>query len=376
MDKKMITGRQNFFPLRNIKQKEGKYIKLVNQLDKKSIYNLTWNAFYKELHRLGMKEFLQQYGYAYKKKLQLVIARSNLSLKKITLYDFERNTELGLFALLGNSFFDKVTQQPNFNAKQHKLSTIHYYMYQNSLHFAAISLGFASKQCFLNFFAQTHYMSEYVENRVQDLRVSLQSLHEVDLVTLRKELGYLYDEPLVQNTHFIKYNYTLEELKRALEKESIVILVASLGGGTSFCVNKKLQTLRPVINVSLQELQRRSWETLMENTPILIWKIKLYQLFSGQNALEQATRSRPNDGRVMRTNFGDTTAEIFREHSDSPVYRPRTPYISCTKFQWQFFISQHTQTHSEETDTLLNLHNFSSSSYSTEMTLRANVYQY
>ncbi|MFZ0219283.1 MAG: hypothetical protein WAL30_03655, partial [Candidatus Aquirickettsiella sp.] len=32
-----------------------------------------------------------------------------------------------------------------------------------------------------------------------------------------------------------------------------------------------------------------------------------------------AGRSRPNDSRVMRTNFGDTTAEIFREHSDSPV---------------------------------------------------------
>ena len=30
-----------------------------------------------------------------------------------------------------------------------------------------------------------------------------------------------------------------------------------------------------------------------------------------------AGRSRPNNSRVMRTNFGDTTAEIFREHSDS-----------------------------------------------------------
>ena len=32
-----------------------------------------------------------------------------------------------------------------------------------------------------------------------------------------------------------------------------------------------------------------------------------------------AGRSRPNNSRVMRTNFGDTTAEIFREHSDSLV---------------------------------------------------------
>jgi len=30
-----------------------------------------------------------------------------------------------------------------------------------------------------------------------------------------------------------------------------------------------------------------------------------------------AGRSRPNNSCVMRTNLGDTTAEIFREHSDS-----------------------------------------------------------
>ena len=34
-----------------------------------------------------------------------------------------------------------------------------------------------------------------------------------------------------------------------------------------------------------------------------------------------AGRSRPNNSRVMRTNFGDTTAEIFREHSDSLAYK-------------------------------------------------------
>jgi len=32
-----------------------------------------------------------------------------------------------------------------------------------------------------------------------------------------------------------------------------------------------------------------------------------------------AGRSRPNNSRVMRTNFGDMTAEIFREYSDSLV---------------------------------------------------------
>jgi len=32
-----------------------------------------------------------------------------------------------------------------------------------------------------------------------------------------------------------------------------------------------------------------------------------------------AGRSRPTNSCVMRTNFGDTTAEIFREHSDSLV---------------------------------------------------------
>jgi hypothetical protein len=33
--------------------------------------------------------------------------------------------------------------------------------------------------------------------------------------------------------------------------------------------------------------------------------------------VSDAGRSRPNNSRVMRTNFGGTTAEIFREHSDS-----------------------------------------------------------
>jgi len=32
---------------------------------------------------------------------------------------------------------------------------------------------------------------------------------------------------------------------------------------------------------------------------------------------ECASGAGRNDSRVMRTNFGDTTAEIFREHSDS-----------------------------------------------------------
>ena len=39
-----------------------------------------------------------------------------------------------------------------------------------------------------------------------------------------------------------------------------------------------------------------------------------------------AGRSRSNNSRVMRTNFGDTTAEIFREHSDS-LAKLEDPYF-------------------------------------------------
>ena len=78
-----------------------------------------------------------------------------------------------------------------------------------------------------NFFAQTCYVSECIENRAENLRMSIQSLYEVDPFTLRKELTDLYDKPIAKNKNFIKYNYTLEELKLALENEDTVFVVAS-----------------------------------------------------------------------------------------------------------------------------------------------------
>lgn len=305
-----------------------KWIKDAKQLNKKSIYNLTWKDFYKELHKFGIKAFLKQYGYSYKKQLQFDIAKSNLSQKRITLYDFEKRTEHALFILLRSSFFDKITPQVGFNAKNHPLSTIHYYIYHHSLNFAAISLGFANKQCFLNFFAQTLYMPEYAENMAQNLRVSIESLVKIDPCTLRKELADLYDKPLVKNKNFQKYNYTLEELKQVLEKENIAIVVASLSGCNSYAVNKKLQILRPLVNVSLQDLKQRSWEELKVNTPAFIWKIKLYQLFSRQIPLE------------------DWITALYSKLLSS-----------CISFPCQFFSSQqHALAYTEEGESLLNPH--------------------
>lgn len=330
----MLRIHQSFFVQKDTKGNEiEKWIKAVNQSNLKSIYDLSWQSFYKELHRLGIRKFLSQYGYSNKRKLQLVIAKSELSQKKLSLYDFETSTQETLFDRLGNSFFDKITLYPNFDPKNHKLSTIHYYLYGNSLYFAALSLGFSSKQNFLNFFAQTLYVPECSGDRARNLRMGIQSLHAVDPFTLRKELVGLYDKPLPKNMRFIRYNYTLEELKLALENEEIAFVLASLAGGNAYAVNKKLRTLRPLINVSLQALKFQSWESLKGNTPIFIWKIKLYQLFLGQMPL--------------------------LKQQDIELFRPR-PLETCLSFYWQFFTPYSTQDAHEE-EGLSNLPNLTSS---------------
>ncbi|MGC1855057.1 MAG: hypothetical protein WA659_06785 [Candidatus Aquirickettsiella sp.] len=344
MNRDKITLQQSSFFQVSTKQRIEKWVKDVNRFSIKSIYNLTWNSFYKELHKLGVKEFLKQYGYSCKKKLQLVVAKSEFWQSGITLYDFEKSTEKELLDCLGNNFFNNVARQRNFNAKNHKLSTIHYLMYHRSLHFTAISLGFSSKQCFLNFFAQTTYTSPGDENGAQNLRVSIQSLYDMEPSTLRKKLAHLYDKPLIKNKNFLKYNYTLEELKLALENENNALVMASLGGGGTCYVNKKLQTLRPLVDVSLGTLKQQSWESLKGNTPIFIWKIKLYQLFSNPLALDQWSTA-------------------FR-----PLHNRPQPMRSHISYHWQFFTSRRAQ--EAHTDTPLNLHHSHpsvSSFYATEI---------
>lgn len=327
MNRELTTGRRSFFTPRDTKQRYiENWISKVNQFNKKSIYDLTWKTFYHELCRIGIKEFLNQYGYSSKKKLQLLIAKSNLWPKKVTLYDFENSSESELIRFIGNNFFEKITNQINFNAKNHKLSTIHHYIYHCSLNFTAISLGFSSKQCFLNFFAQTLYVPECLENIVQNLRRSIESLSQVSPVNLQKELRDLYDKPLAKNRNFIKYNFTLEELKLALENEPTALVIASLGGSNACIVNKKLQTLRPLLDVNLRILKQQSWESLQADTPIFIWKIKLYQLFSGQVMLDQWPAT---------------------------LYKPPRLY-SFRSYLWQFFTSCRAQ--EVHTDTPLNLH--------------------
>lgn len=343
MNRELLPIQSSFFTPKNTKQIViKKWLKDVNQYNIKSIYDLTWENFYKELHKLGIKEFLKQYGYSHKRNLQLAVAKSELGQKTISLYDFEKKTKLKLLLLLGNSFFDKVKRQANFNPKNHKLSTIHYYIYHYSLHFTAISLGFSSKQAFLNFFAQTLYVSECIENGAQNLRMSVQSLHAVDPFTLRKELTVLYDIPLPKNKNFIKYNYTLEELKLALENEDIVFVVASLGGGNAYTVNKKLQTLRPLININLQALKLQSLESLKVNTPIFIWKMKLCQLFSD----------------LLR----------LLELNTTPLYGNRVLYTSCISFRWQFYTLHPEQKPIEEREIPVNP-NPPPSSFATEIAM-------
>jgi hypothetical protein len=331
----------SFFTSKNTKRFEiKKWLKVLSRFNTKSIYDLTWENFYKELHNLGIKEFLKTYGYSHKKNLQLAIAKSELGQKRISLYDFEKNAKPKLLLLLGDSFFAKVRRQAYFNPKNHKLSTIHYYIYHYSLHFTALSLGFSSKQSFLNFFAQTCYVSECIENREKNLRMSIQSLYEVDPFTLRKELIDLYDKPIPKNKNFIKYNYTLEELKLALENEDSVFVVASLGGGNAYVVNKKLQTLRPLVNINLQALKLQSLESLKANSPIFIWKTKLYQLFSDQIRLLEL---------------------------DTRLYSPRGLYPSCISVHWQFFTSHSTQCPMLEKESPVNSHPPLSSFFDTEI---------
>jgi hypothetical protein len=328
VNKDKIVSTQSVFFQTSAKRKE--IIKWIQGINK-SIYNLTWNDFYRELVQLGMKEFLKRYGFSCRKKLQLVIAKSNLAAKQLTLYDFENKTEQELLGFLGINFFEKVARQANFSAKKHKLSIIHYHLYNSSLHFAAISLGFSSKQCFLNFFAQTVYVPECVENMAQNLRLSIESLHEITPREMQKEHPYSYEQPLIKNKNFLKYNYTLEELKLALETENTALVVASLGGGNVYTVNKKLQTLRPLVNVSLQVLKSQSWGFLKVNTPMFIWKIKLYQLFSEELPVEQLVPALYGPG---------------------PLY---TPYIGL---RWQFFTSHCAQSHADTPLSLDNPHPF------------------
>ncbi|TLY47720.1 MAG: hypothetical protein E6K54_04850 [Gammaproteobacteria bacterium] len=197
-------------------------------------------------------------------------------------------------------------------------------MYGNSLYFTALSLGFSSKQNFLNFFARS--------DRARNLRMGIQSLHAVDPATLRKELAGLYDKPIPKNRDFIRYNYTLEELKLALENEEIAFVLASLAGGNAYAVNKKLRT-RPLINVSLQALKAQSWESLKGNTSIFIWKVKLYQLFLGHIPL--------------------------LKQQDIELFRPRA-LETCLSFYWQFFTPYSTQDTNDE-EGLSNLPNLTSS---------------
>ncbi|TLY47719.1 MAG: hypothetical protein E6K54_04845 [Gammaproteobacteria bacterium] len=81
MNTELLRIHQSFFQPKVTKGNEiEKWVKTVNQSNLKS-NDLSWQSFYKELHRLGIRKFLSQYGYSHKRKLQLAIAKSELSQK-------------------------------------------------------------------------------------------------------------------------------------------------------------------------------------------------------------------------------------------------------------------------------------------------------
>lgn len=278
MNNEWVTGRQKFLPLTKQNEIE-KWVKDVRGFSRKSIYKLTWRQVHKNLHKLGTQHFFQAYGFSSRRSLQLFIARSNLWQANVTLNDFETSGELELFRRVKSHFFNKVERQANFNPKKHKLSTIHYYIYHYNLNFAALSLGFSTKQNFLNFFVRTLYLNVSIETLIQSLNSTIKFLAETDPAIFHNKLSDFYDKPLTQSNRFVKYNATLEELKRILETEITAMVVASLGEASTYVLNKKLQRF---LDISLHDLKQKSWEELEQNTPHLssFRGTKLYQVFS------------------------------------------------------------------------------------------------
>ena len=281
MNKEMRVCQGNFFSLKKNKPLEiQKSITRVNQLSKDAIYDLTWDNFYRELRQLGTRDFMRRYGFSTRRKLQVFISKSSLWQERITLESFETGTQSELIGYLGDKFFTQVLLQGDFDPKKHKLSTIHYFVHNFSLNFAALRLGFYSLQSFLNFFVKTSFVPECSENKPKDLTIAVNALQKTDPAEMRNKLAHLYDEPLIKSSGFKRYNYTLQELKLALETESLPMVMASLGGYNTSFFNKKLKILKPTINIQLADLKEKPWEELLQNIPIQFWKVKLHMLFS------------------------------------------------------------------------------------------------
>jgi len=277
--KQPLKQGQDFF---NSAKKNAVSYKLKDSI--KSIYQMTWKGFYHELHRQSMAVFLRKYHYQTKKKLQIDFARANHGLEFFSLHTFNQVSKKTLKILMGENFNKRVQLDKCFRQKGYKLSTIHHFLYGHSLYFAAISLGFFSKQCFLNFFIRSNYVKDFT---VDALKSSLDSLKKSP-DELSQKLGHLYHEVVKinkpDNKSFKRYNCTLEELKFLLEKEHKYYVIASLGGDSNFRINKALKKLSP--NLSLCYLQEQPLEILRKEIPESCWVGKLYQLF------EKAKRSK------------------------------------------------------------------------------------
>jgi hypothetical protein len=248
---------------------------------RRSIYQMTWRSFYHELHPYPMdkliKDFVEKYAYPDKKKLQIDFAQADHGLENVSLGKFLQMSEKELKIHLGDKFNKKIQRNKNFKQKEYKLSTIHHFLYGHSLYFAAISLGFFSKQCFLNFFIRSNYVKDFTIDALKDSLNSLKKSPD----ELRQQLGPLYHEIVTinkpDNEFFRRYNYTLEELKLLLEKAPKHYVIASLGGDSSFRIDKVLRQLSPSLN--LRYLEDQSLETLRQEIPESYWGKKIYQLF-------------------------------------------------------------------------------------------------
>lgn len=240
-----------------------------------SIYQLTWKEFHQQLRLNSKISIANHFGYSSPRKLRTAFARADHGFRHCSLDEFRNMSKKHLQICLGEKINQKISFNKNFQLKAHKLSTVHYFLYDRSVHSAAINLGFANKQCFVNFFAQSNYMMDF---SVAGLKSSFKGLQTLSPKKFAEELGDIYYHFVIKlSKSFQRYNYSLEELRLLLATEDKGLVIASLGGGNVNYQLKKLVDLG--INVNLQNLTTEPLAKLQENTHKKFWQIKLYQLF-------------------------------------------------------------------------------------------------
>lgn len=89
-----------------------------------------------------------------------------------------------------------------------------------------------------------------------------------------------------------------------------------------------------MINVSLHTLKLQSWESLKEYTSVFIWKVKLYQLFSGQMPLQEQQKMGLFGLRGLDTSGLSFYWKFFTPYSpqDANQEQRRSNFLNFTPF--------------------------------------------